>query len=235
MIGEEVRRQREELGLTGAQLAARAGLAPSAVSQIETGKRSPSSMSVMKLADALGVEVGELYPKKAQAPLPLDTSAGGADDPAEAAAMIRALADKAAKLATAWNRDVEFYEQHGRSLFPCRTFEMSCTVVVLYERFWGALATLQRHAESLGLAPNPATWQPESKDLLLEAGSNIRALAELYALIERVAADTRSSREDSRALREEFGGRTLAVLEDLERDPRWPEVIEKARTAAGIN
>lgn len=74
MIGEEVRRQREELGLTGAQLAARAGLAPSAVSQIETGKRSPSSMSVMKLADALGVEVGQLYPKKAQAPLPLEES-----------------------------------------------------------------------------------------------------------------------------------------------------------------
>ncbi len=77
MIGEEVRRQREELGLTGAQLAARAGLAPSAVSQIETGKRSPSSMSVMKLADALGVEVGQLYPKKAQAPLPLEESERG--------------------------------------------------------------------------------------------------------------------------------------------------------------
>jgi len=74
MIGEEVRRQREELGLTGAQLAARASLAPSAVSQIETGRRNPSSMSVMKLADALGVEVGELYPNKAQAPLPLEES-----------------------------------------------------------------------------------------------------------------------------------------------------------------
>jgi transcriptional regulator with XRE-family HTH domain len=72
MIGEEVRRRREALGLTGAQLAARAGLAPSAVSQIETGKRSPTSMSVMKLAAALGIEAGELYPKKAQAPLPLE-------------------------------------------------------------------------------------------------------------------------------------------------------------------
>jgi len=72
MIGEEVRRQREALGLTGAQLAARAGLAPSAVSQIETGKRSPTSMSVMKLAAALGIEAGELYPKKAQTPLPLE-------------------------------------------------------------------------------------------------------------------------------------------------------------------
>jgi len=69
MIGEEVRRRREALGLTGAQLATRAGLAPSAVSQIETGKRTPSSASVIKLAAALGVEVGHLYPK-GQAPLP---------------------------------------------------------------------------------------------------------------------------------------------------------------------
>jgi transcriptional regulator with XRE-family HTH domain len=71
MIGEEVRRYREELGLTGAQLAERAGMAPSAVSQIETGKRSPSSNSVIKLAEALGVEVGELFPK-GQAPLPFE-------------------------------------------------------------------------------------------------------------------------------------------------------------------
>ncbi len=74
MIGQEVRRRREELGLTGAQLAARAGMAPSAVSQIETGKRTPSSASVIKLAEALGVEVGSLFPK-AQAPLPLEQEA----------------------------------------------------------------------------------------------------------------------------------------------------------------
>jgi transcriptional regulator with XRE-family HTH domain len=66
MIGEEVKRRREELGLTGAQLAAKAGMAPSAVSQIETGKRTPSSASVMKLAAALSVEVGDLYPKGAR-------------------------------------------------------------------------------------------------------------------------------------------------------------------------
>jgi len=71
MIGEEVRRRREEMGLTGAQLAARAGMAPSAVSQIETGRRSPSSTSVMKLAQALSVEVGDFFPK-AQVQLPLE-------------------------------------------------------------------------------------------------------------------------------------------------------------------
>jgi transcriptional regulator with XRE-family HTH domain len=74
MIGEEVRRRREEIGLTGAQLAARAGMAPSAVSQIETGKRTPSSASVIKLASALGAEVGDLYPV-GEAPLPFDDSA----------------------------------------------------------------------------------------------------------------------------------------------------------------
>jgi transcriptional regulator with XRE-family HTH domain len=63
MIGEAVKRRREEMKLTGAQLAERAGMAPSAVSQIETGKRTPSSASVIKLAAALGVEVGDLYPK----------------------------------------------------------------------------------------------------------------------------------------------------------------------------
>lgn len=69
MIGEEVRRRRKELGLTGAQLAVRAGMAPSAVSQIETGKRTPSSTSVVKLASALNVEVSSLYPKAPQTPL----------------------------------------------------------------------------------------------------------------------------------------------------------------------
>jgi transcriptional regulator with XRE-family HTH domain len=63
MIGQEVRRRREELGLTGAELAARSGLSPGAISQIENGKRTPSSTTVMKLARGLGVEVGELYPK----------------------------------------------------------------------------------------------------------------------------------------------------------------------------
>jgi transcriptional regulator with XRE-family HTH domain len=71
MIGEEVRRRREDLGLTGAQLAARAGMAPSAVSQIETGKRMPNFTSVIKLAEALGLSVGDLFPK-GQVALPLD-------------------------------------------------------------------------------------------------------------------------------------------------------------------
>ena len=63
MIGEEIRRRRQEQGLTGVQLAAKAGMAPSAVSQIETGRRTPHSASVVKLAGALECEVADLYPK----------------------------------------------------------------------------------------------------------------------------------------------------------------------------
>ncbi len=230
----EVKRLRQEREWNQTELAYHAGLAPSVISQIENGKRDPTARTLRKLAEALSVEVADLFPKKAQAPLPLDSPADGAGDPIEAAKMIRALASTAAELASVWNQDVEFYEQHRRSLLPYRTMEMGLAVEALYQHFWGALSVLRRHAESLGLDPDPATWEPQSKDLLVEAGSNIRALAELRALIERAAAATDADRENLRARRAEFGGSTLAGLEDLARDPQWPEAIEKARSAAGI-
>jgi transcriptional regulator with XRE-family HTH domain len=72
-VGAEIRRLREERGWTGAQLAVYAGMAPSAVSQIETGRRSPNTGSLAKIAKALGVEVVDLFPI-GQAPLPLDNA-----------------------------------------------------------------------------------------------------------------------------------------------------------------
>jgi excisionase family DNA binding protein len=152
-------------------------------------------------------------------------------DPVEAAAMIRSLGSTAAELAGAWNQDVEFYEQHGRGLLPYRTLEMGLAVEGLYRRFWGALSVLQHQAQSLGLDPNPATWEPQSKHLLIEAGSNIRALAELYALIDKTGRESGADREDSRAMRKEFDMGAAAVLAD---DPQWPEAMKRARAAAGI-
>jgi transcriptional regulator with XRE-family HTH domain len=227
---EELKRLRKARGLSQAKLAALANLDPSTVSQIETGARRANTRTLERLAAALGADVADLFPK-GQAPLPLDSPADGAGDPIEAAKMIRALASTAAELASVWNQDVEFYEQHRRSLLPYRTMEMGLAVEALYQHFWGALSVLRHHAESLGLDPDPATWEPQSKDLLVEAGSNIRALAELRALIERSAADTGSDTEDLRALREEFDAGAPAFLEE---DPQWPEAIEKARSAAGI-
>jgi len=76
-VGAEIRRLREDRGWTGAQLAVYAGMAPSAVSQIETGRRSPNTGSLAKIAKALEVEVGDFFPK-AEAPLPFSPDEGDA-------------------------------------------------------------------------------------------------------------------------------------------------------------
>jgi transcriptional regulator with XRE-family HTH domain len=65
---QEVRRLREEKGWGQKELAFHAHLAQSVISEIETGKRSPSARTLQKLAGALGVEVRELFPL-GQAPL----------------------------------------------------------------------------------------------------------------------------------------------------------------------
>src|SRR5215212_2535510 len=68
-VGPQIRRLRKAKGWTVAQLAVYAGMSPSAVSQIETGRRSPTAASMSKLAAALEVEVAALFPL-AQTPLP---------------------------------------------------------------------------------------------------------------------------------------------------------------------
>ncbi|MGB9662081.1 MAG: helix-turn-helix domain-containing protein [Moorellaceae bacterium] len=54
-IGERLKETRESLGLTQSGLAARAGVSPSLIGQIEAGKVRPSLKTVEKLAQALGV------------------------------------------------------------------------------------------------------------------------------------------------------------------------------------
>ena len=65
----EVKRLRQEREWNQTELAYHAGLAPSVISQIENGKRDPSARTLRKLAAALEVEVGDLFPK-GQTPLP---------------------------------------------------------------------------------------------------------------------------------------------------------------------
>jgi transcriptional regulator with XRE-family HTH domain len=68
-LGREVRRLREAHGWSQNQLSVYAGLSQPTVNQIETGKRNPSTATVVKLATALGVGVSDLFPK-AYAPSP---------------------------------------------------------------------------------------------------------------------------------------------------------------------
>ena len=65
-----MRRLRDGKVWTQAKVAVAAGMAVSAVNQIENGKRSLSAASLAKLANALGVQVADLFPK-ARAPLEL--------------------------------------------------------------------------------------------------------------------------------------------------------------------
>lgn len=64
-----VRELREERGWNQTILGYHAGLSASQISLIETGKRNPSAETLQGIATALGVEVGDLFPK-APAPSP---------------------------------------------------------------------------------------------------------------------------------------------------------------------
>lgn len=56
-IASRIRTMREKRGLKQVELAARAGLQPSAISQFENEQRDPSNENLCRLADALGVTV----------------------------------------------------------------------------------------------------------------------------------------------------------------------------------
>ena len=72
-VGREIRRLREARGWSQAKLAGDTGMGVSGISQIETGARNPSAVTLWKIAGALGVEVGDLFPK-AQNPLPFEVA-----------------------------------------------------------------------------------------------------------------------------------------------------------------
>ena len=55
LFGQNVRREREKLGLTQEHLALEAGMKLSYLSELERGQRNPSVRALGRLADALGV------------------------------------------------------------------------------------------------------------------------------------------------------------------------------------
>jgi transcriptional regulator with XRE-family HTH domain len=60
-LGQRIRALRAERVLQQRQLAEKAGLTPSMVSQIESGRLTPSLHTLGKLAGALGVAIGSLF------------------------------------------------------------------------------------------------------------------------------------------------------------------------------
>ncbi|MFQ5896684.1 MAG: helix-turn-helix domain-containing protein [Candidatus Methylomirabilia bacterium] len=63
-VGERIRVLRQERGLQQRQLAEKSGLTPSMVSQIESGRLTPSLHTLGKLAASLGVPIASLFETK---------------------------------------------------------------------------------------------------------------------------------------------------------------------------
>ena len=61
VIGEHIRRLRSDRGLSVRAFAAQTGFSPSFISQIENGQVSPSLGSMQKIAETLGVTLGEFF------------------------------------------------------------------------------------------------------------------------------------------------------------------------------
>ena len=68
-VGRQVKTLREAKGWSQTRLAVEAGMSVSGISMIENGHRNLSTVTLAKLAEALGVEVRDLFPLE-QAPLP---------------------------------------------------------------------------------------------------------------------------------------------------------------------
>ena len=61
-FGRRIRELRKQQGLTQEKLAERAGLHHTYVGAIERGEQNVSLKNIAKIAQALGVEVGEFFP-----------------------------------------------------------------------------------------------------------------------------------------------------------------------------
>src|SRR3954452_8376790 len=68
---EKLKRLRDQKGLSQAKVAVLADMNPVTLWRYETGQRSPTVEQLEKLAEVMGVEVSDFFPKD-QAPLPLE-------------------------------------------------------------------------------------------------------------------------------------------------------------------
>jgi transcriptional regulator with XRE-family HTH domain len=63
-IGEKIREERKKQNLKQLELAKKAGISNTYLSDIEIGRTTPSIKSLMKIADALGVDCSMLLSHK---------------------------------------------------------------------------------------------------------------------------------------------------------------------------
>lgn len=111
-IGREIRRLREEKGWSQAKLAGAADMGTSGISQIETGARNPSAVTLSKIAEALGVEVAELFPKgPSSSPEP---TFNDALDDEQRLALIKNLEDEIRHFTARWHDELKNAQSQDR-------------------------------------------------------------------------------------------------------------------------
>ena len=62
LLGQQIRRLREEKKLSQEEFAGLADIDRAYYGGIERGERNVAAINIMKIADAMGLEVGELFP-----------------------------------------------------------------------------------------------------------------------------------------------------------------------------
>ncbi|MDP8953308.1 MAG: helix-turn-helix transcriptional regulator [Actinomycetota bacterium] len=226
-IGKEVRRLREKKGWSQAQLAVYAGSSQPTVNQIESGKRNPSTRTLEKLAEALDVEVGQLFPKE-QASLPFEE----ADEEAleerrvqaflaaypseeERAAHIEHVARLLANYAEDWLLEIRDMEKTGRLTYGKH---------IVFEAFQERLEESLRDSGLLDYAgrveerKEPASQREwEAADALLDGLLKLHNLGLRAAEAERTnhrAAGVEGTYEPKRTMRH-FGDAVRPVGPDL--------------------
>ena len=62
LLGQQIRRLRDEKGLSQEEFAGLADIDRAYYGGIERGERNVAAVNIIKIADSLGVEVGKLFP-----------------------------------------------------------------------------------------------------------------------------------------------------------------------------
>jgi transcriptional regulator with XRE-family HTH domain len=63
LVGQQIRRLREEKNLSQEEFAGRADIDRAYYGGIERGERNVAALNLIKIADALDIEVGKLFPR----------------------------------------------------------------------------------------------------------------------------------------------------------------------------
>ena len=72
-LGEQIRKIRQEKGVSQEDFAALAGLSRAYYGSVERGERNVAALNLMRIAATLQVEVGQLFPLRGEFESSLDT------------------------------------------------------------------------------------------------------------------------------------------------------------------